>query len=88
MLPRPSGSGSFSDQRMWDEVFIRMVVKGLGGRQFVDSGVVNGDYPFECDETGDPIYPTKDDESRKVIYVSAAVVANEVVEFRKNFFSE
>jgi hypothetical protein len=68
---------------LWDEVFIQLVVKGLGGRQFVDSVVVNGDYPLEYDESGELIIPTKDDEIRRVIYMSAALVADEVVAFRK-----
>ncbi len=64
-------------------MFIRMVVRGLGGRQFVDSVVVNGVYPLEYDERGGLIIPTKDDEIRRVIYMSAALVADEVVAFRK-----
>jgi hypothetical protein len=75
--------GSYSNDGLWDEVFIQLVVKGLGGRQFVDSVVVNGDYPLEYDESGELIIPTKDDEIRRVIYMSAALVADEVVAFRK-----
>jgi hypothetical protein len=49
----------------------------------VDSVVVNGDYPLEEDERGEFIIPTKDDEIRRVVYMSAALVADEVVAFRK-----
>jgi hypothetical protein len=75
--------GSYSNDGLWDEVFIRMVVRGLGGRQFVDRGVVNSDSLHWCDERGDLMFPTKDDDIRQVIYVSAALVADEVVAFRK-----
>lgn len=59
-----------------------MVVKRLWGEQFVDSDVLDSDVT-----DGDEI-PTTDDRIRQLTYISAAVVANEVVAFRNSYRSE
>ncbi len=79
MIPISTGSGStsFSDDRMWDEVFIRMVVKGIK----TDSVVAS----FSVDEYGEESVTTKNDDARTLTYIAAAIVAKEAAAFRYEY---
>ena len=72
-IPTGSGSTSFSDDRMWDEVFIRMVVEKIGDTPVV--GTAGNDVN------------TVNDRFRELAYISAALVADEAVAYRRSHFS-
>ena len=68
------------DHSIWDEVFIRMVVKAIK----TDSVVAS----FGVDEDGEERVTTKNDDSRTLTYIAAAIVAKEAAAFRDDYFKQ
>ena len=69
-LQAPGGS---DDLKIWDEVFVRMVVEQIGPNNVV--GTIGKDVK------------TVNNRFRELAYISAALVADEAVAYRRSHFS-